>query len=117
MIPRVRSVDYVKRVVEYVKDHRLDLLMKGLAVAEVARDLRQVHAQGTRLVVVVSAMGKTTDELLGLARSVHPDPPRRELDMLVSVGMAKDFLARGVRRFTVWMVSSPSRAALSLART
>jgi aspartate kinase len=39
-----------------------------------------------RMVVVVSAMGTTTDDLLCLAREIHPDPPRRELDMLVSVG-------------------------------
>lgn len=39
-----------------------------------------------RVVVVVSAMGNTTDELLRLAKQVHPDPPRRELDMLLSVG-------------------------------
>lgn len=39
-----------------------------------------------RIVVVVSAMGNTTDELLNLARKVHPNPPRREQDMLVSVG-------------------------------
>lgn len=39
-----------------------------------------------RVVVVVSAMGNTTDQLLELARKVHPEPPRRELDMLVSVG-------------------------------
>lgn len=38
------------------------------------------------LVVVVSAMGKTTDELLSLAQKVHPSPPTREQDMLVSVG-------------------------------
>jgi aspartate kinase len=31
-------------------------------------------------------MGKTTDELMALARRVHPNPPRRELDMLISVG-------------------------------
>jgi aspartate kinase len=41
---------------------------------------------GHDVVVVVSAMGKTTDELLGLAKRVSPDPPRRELDMLVSTG-------------------------------
>jgi aspartate kinase len=35
---------------------------------------------------VVSAMGKTTDELLALARTVTPTPPRRELDMLLSCG-------------------------------
>lgn len=39
-----------------------------------------------RVVVVVSAMGDTTDELLALARRVHPSPPLREQDMLVSVG-------------------------------
>lgn len=39
-----------------------------------------------RLVVVVSAMGDTTDELINLAKKVHPNPPRREYDMLVSVG-------------------------------
>jgi aspartate kinase len=39
-----------------------------------------------RVAVVVSAMGDTTDELLALARRVNPNPPRRELDMLISVG-------------------------------
>ncbi|MGM0440353.1 MAG: aspartate kinase [Chlamydiota bacterium] len=39
-----------------------------------------------RTVAVVSAMGTTTDELIALAREVHPEPPRREHDMLVSVG-------------------------------
>jgi aspartate kinase len=39
-----------------------------------------------RVVVVVSAMGDSTDELLSLARCVHPNPPLREQDMLVSAG-------------------------------
>jgi aspartate kinase len=39
-----------------------------------------------RVIVVVSAMGNTTDQLLLLAREVHPEPPRREQDMLISVG-------------------------------
>jgi aspartate kinase len=39
-----------------------------------------------RVVVVVSAMGDTTDRLLELARQVNPNPPLREQDMLVSVG-------------------------------
>jgi aspartate kinase len=38
------------------------------------------------LIVVVSAMGKTTDSLIALAREVSPHPHRRELDMLLSVG-------------------------------
>lgn len=55
-------------------------------IATVARRVAQTRRQGHQVVVVVSAMGKTTDELLALARRVHDDPPRRELDMLVSVG-------------------------------
>ena len=38
------------------------------------------------VVVVVSAMGDTTDELITLAHKVNPNPPRREFDMLISVG-------------------------------
>lgn len=40
----------------------------------------------SRIIVVVSAMGETTDHLIALAKQVNPDPPRREYDMLVSVG-------------------------------
>ncbi len=39
-----------------------------------------------RIVIVVSAMGDTTDRLIALANKVNPDPPRREYDMLVTVG-------------------------------
>jgi aspartate kinase len=39
-----------------------------------------------RIVVVVSAMGDTTDQLITLAKEVHPSPPEREYDMLLSVG-------------------------------
>jgi len=38
------------------------------------------------VVVVVSAMGNTTNDLIELAKKVHPNPPERELDMLVSIG-------------------------------
>jgi aspartate kinase len=47
--------------------------------------LKRVHA-GDQVVVVVSAMGNTTDELIDLALSVAPDPDPRELDMLLSTG-------------------------------
>jgi aspartate kinase len=40
----------------------------------------------SRIVVVVSAMGTTTDDLLKLAYQVNPSPPQRECDMLISVG-------------------------------
>ena len=55
-------------------------------IAAVARRVCEAKRKGYDLVVVVSAMGKTTDELMALARRVNPDPPRRELDMLISVG-------------------------------
>ncbi len=38
------------------------------------------------IIVVVSAMGDTTNQLLDLAKQVHPNPPTRELDMMISVG-------------------------------
>ncbi len=53
---------------------------------EVARDLKACRDRGYRLVVVVSAMGHTTDKLVADAYAANPDPPRRELDMLLSVG-------------------------------
>jgi len=43
-------------------------------------------AQYKRIVCVVSAMGKTTDELFTLAHSINPYPPQREIDMLLTVG-------------------------------
>jgi aspartate kinase len=64
----------------------------GSSVADVARirrvaeRVRARRAEGHQLVVVVSAMGDTTDELLGLAKQVSDDPPRRELDMLLTCG-------------------------------
>lgn len=44
------------------------------------------RATYSRLAIVVSAMGQTTDQLIGLAKQIHPAPPQREYDMLVSVG-------------------------------
>ena len=52
----------------------------------VAKQVADIYKGGTSVVVVVSAMGNTTNELLQLAGKVHPTPGRRELDMLVSVG-------------------------------
>jgi aspartate kinase len=52
----------------------------------VAQHVIEAKQAGEDVVVVVSAMGNTTNELLGLARAVSPAPGRRELDMLISVG-------------------------------
>ncbi len=51
-----------------------------------ARRAIGAHNQGNRVLVVVSARGHTTDELIDLAKEVHPRPPARELDMLLSTG-------------------------------
>lgn len=52
----------------------------------VAKRIVQRKHQGDRLVVVISAMGKTTDALISQARALTVEPPRRELDMLVTAG-------------------------------
>src|SRR5690242_17710925 len=55
-------------------------------VRAVAKHLADLHGQGKRVVVVVSAMGKTTDQLIEMAYQVSPRPNRRELDMLLTTG-------------------------------
>ena len=55
-------------------------------IRRVAERIMRTKASGHDVAVVVSAMGDTTDELLGLARQVSPNPDRRELDMLLSAG-------------------------------
>ncbi len=51
-----------------------------------ARRAIRAKLEGYRVVLVVSAMGHATDELLSLARAVCADPPKRELDMLLTTG-------------------------------
>ena len=64
----------------------------GSSVADVARiravaeRIVQTRREGKDVVVVVSAMGNTTNELLALAAEISPSPGRRELDLLISVG-------------------------------
>jgi len=52
----------------------------------VADRVMQTARRGHQVVVVVSAMGDTTDELLAMAKQLSPNPERRELDMLLSAG-------------------------------
>jgi aspartate kinase len=55
-------------------------------IKNVARRVAAVHDSGTKIVVVVSAMGDTTDDLLALAKQVNPEPTDRELALLWSTG-------------------------------
>jgi aspartate kinase len=55
-------------------------------IKRVAKRIAATKAAGNQVVVVVSAMGDTTDELIDLANQVSPAPPGRELDMLLTSG-------------------------------
>ncbi len=56
------------------------------SIKRVAQRIVDTQAQGHEVVVIVSAMGDTTDELLDLAQQVSPNPRPRELDMLLTAG-------------------------------
>ena len=55
-------------------------------IGNVARRIVATFEQGNSVCAVVSARGDTTDELVELAREITPDPPEREMDMLLSAG-------------------------------
>ncbi|NLL47017.1 MAG: aspartate kinase, partial [Firmicutes bacterium] len=55
-------------------------------IMAVARRVVDTVKQGHQVVVVVSAQGKTTDSLIQQARSIAKNPPKREMDMLLSTG-------------------------------
>jgi len=55
-------------------------------IQAVARRIAASRQAGHDLVIVVSAMGHTTDELTGLARAISGNPPQREMDMLLATG-------------------------------
>ncbi len=85
----------------------------GSSVASLEK-MRKVAAKvaarrqtGQDLVVVVSAMGDTTDELLALAKGLCVDPPRRELDMLLSAGerISMALLSMGLQEIGVEAIS------------
>lgn len=72
-------------------------------ISAVADRIAARRRAGDAVVVVVSAMGHTTDELITLAQAVNPNPPGREMDMLLTAGerismalMAMAIASRGV---------------------
>jgi aspartate kinase len=78
-------------------------------IKRVAQRVVETKKGGNDVVVIVSAMGDTTDDLLDLAAEVSPTPPARELDMLLTAGermsaalLAMAIMDRGVtaRSFT-----------------
>ena len=55
-------------------------------IMNVARRCIEEYKAGNDVVVVLSAMGKQTDVLIDMAKDINPNPPRRELDMLMTTG-------------------------------
>ena len=55
-------------------------------IDSIAEIVQRQARESQRIAVVVSAMGKTTDQLISLAHDIHESPPKREVDMLISVG-------------------------------
>ncbi len=81
----------------------------ALCIQRVAKRIATIQAEGNQVIVVVSAMGDTTDHLIALATSINPNPHPREMDMLISTGeqvsiallaMAIDGLGISVASFT-----------------
>src|SRR6185295_1218772 len=94
-------------------------------IKNVARRVAESAAAGHRVVVVVSAMGKTTDSLLALARAITPLPDPREMDMLLATGeqvtigllaMALQSLGHPACSFTGSQVALVTDAAHTRAR-
>ncbi len=76
-------------------------------IKRVARRIARDRAAGLDLVVVVSAMGDTTDELLGLAAAITDEPDARELDVLLATGehQAATLLSMALHGFGVAAIS------------
>jgi aspartate kinase len=72
-------------------------------IRNVARRVARRRFQGETLVVVVSAMGDTTDDLIELARQVTDSPSEREMDVLLSTGeiVSSTLLAMALRQIGV----------------
>ena len=55
-------------------------------ILNVAKRCIEEYQKGNDVVVVLSAMGKMTDELIAMAKDINPNPPKREMDMLLTTG-------------------------------
>lgn len=94
-------------------------------IHKAARRAIATKQQGNQVVVVVSAMGDTTDDLIELARQVCPNPPKREMDQLLATGeqvtialmaMAIHAQGQGAISFTGGQIGLVTDNAFSKAR-
>ncbi len=82
-------------------------------VFNVARIVTQTYNQGHSVVVVVSAQGDTTDELLSKAYEINEEPSKREMDVLLSSGeqISMALLAMAIEKLGYHVVSLTGRQA------
>jgi aspartate kinase len=94
-------------------------------IRAVAEKVARRRAAGDDMVIVVSAMSGETNRLIDLARSINPDPPARELDVLISTGeqvtiallsMALEYLGCPARSYTGSQVHIRTDSAHGKAR-
>ncbi len=94
-------------------------------VMNVARRITETYEKGNNVVVVVSAQGDTTDELIEKALEINPSPSKREMDMLLSSGeqisvsllaMAIEKLGYPVISMTGWQAGFKTDANYGAAR-
>jgi aspartate kinase len=76
-------------------------------IQKVAERIKTYVENGKGVVVVVSAMGKTTDQLVKLAAEINPNPSNREMDMLLSTGeqVSISLLAMALHKIDVDAIS------------
>ena len=94
-------------------------------IEAVANNIQLEIKKGNQVAVVLSAMGKSTDELISLAREINPDPNLREYDALVSTGeqisvalLAMALLKRGIKgkSYTAYQLGIKTNSSHSRAR-
>lgn len=82
-------------------------------IKKIAKELAKRHNDGERIIVVVSAMGKTTDELVKKAMEISESPDRREMDMLLSTGeqISISLLSMAIREQGIGAISLTGQQA------
>ena len=94
-------------------------------IEAVADNIQLEIEKGNQVAVVLSAMGKSTDELISLAREINPEPNPREYDALVSTGeqisvalLAMALLKRGIngKSYTAYQLGIKTNSSHSRAR-
>ncbi len=76
-------------------------------INNVANIITETYRKGNNVVVVVSAQGDTTDDLIAKAQEINPNPPKREMDVLLSTGeqISMALLAMAIERMGFPVIS------------